>query len=82
MTSTKAIISLTTMDDSLHLPRMIRNIPLLLSSRSLLNSKKGARNRLLPSIGFPPTALIPLHFQRQAHERNTAAGTDTQAGSE
>ncbi len=82
MTSTKAIISLTTMDDSLHLPRMNRKVSLLLSSRSLINSKKGARNRLLPSIGVPPIDLIPLHFRRQDHERNTVAGTDTQAGSE
>lgn len=82
MTSTKAIISLTTMDDSLHLPRMNRNISLLLSSRSLINSKKGAKNRLLPSIGFPPIDLIPLHFRQQAHERNTSARMGTRAESE
>ncbi len=82
MTSTKAIISLTTMDDSFHLPRMNRNVSLLLSSLSLLNSKKGARNRLLPSIGLPPIDLIPLHFRQQDHERNTSAGMGTRAESE
>lgn len=81
MTSTKAIINLTTMDDSLHLPRMNRNVSLLLSSLSSIAKKEPEIGSFFPLV-FPPIDLIPLHFRQQAHERNTSAGTDTRVGSE